>query len=117
MQNPVSSGKDGKPNSGRERRRRAGSAPEWLDLHSLTAYASVCERTLRSWISDQVDPLPASKIRGKILVRRAVFDLWVERHRYARGKRASYAAMTRTIQHSAKNEVGVGAPQMPQPSR
>lgn len=54
---------------------------EWLDLKALTAYASVSERTLRSWIHDPVDPLPASQVGTKIMVRRSTFDEYVERHR------------------------------------
>jgi hypothetical protein len=54
--------------------------PEWLDLRSLQQYACVSERTLRDWIHRVVDPLPAVRIRCKILVRRSVFDRWLEAH-------------------------------------
>ena len=54
---------------------------EWLDLRRLQEYAAVSEKTLRGWIHDLTDPLPASQIRGKILVRRSEFDGWLERHR------------------------------------
>lgn len=53
--------------------------PEWMDMRRLTAYASVSERTLRSWIHRLRDPLPASQVGGKIRVRRATFDAWMER--------------------------------------
>jgi hypothetical protein len=53
---------------------------EWLDLRRLTAYASVGEKTLRSWIHAPADPLPAVRVRGKILVRRRKFDTWLEQH-------------------------------------
>jgi Helix-turn-helix domain len=56
-------------------------AREWLDLRGLTEYAAVCERTVRSWIHSPVDPLPAARIGGKILVRKSNFDHWLERHR------------------------------------
>ena len=54
---------------------------EWMGLRQLRDYASVSERTLRSWIHSPVDPLPAVRVGGKILVRRSELDLWLERHR------------------------------------
>jgi len=54
---------------------------EWLDLRQLTQYAALSERTLRTWIHDPADPLPASQVGTKILVRRREFDAYVERHR------------------------------------
>jgi excisionase family DNA binding protein len=54
---------------------------EWLGLRELTQYAAVSERTLRSWIQLPCDPLPAVRAGGKILVRRAQFDAWLERRR------------------------------------
>ena len=54
--------------------------PEWLDLKALTAYACVSERTVREWIHRAVDPLPASRVGTKILVRRGGFDRWLEAH-------------------------------------
>jgi len=55
---------------------------EWLGLKQLTRYGSVSDRTLRSWISSPVDPLPASKVCGKWLVRKSDFDDYMERHRF-----------------------------------
>ena len=60
---------------------RAQGDREWLGLRDLTAYASVSERTLRSWLHRAVNPLPAVQVGGKILVRRALFDAWLEEHR------------------------------------
>jgi len=54
---------------------------EWLGLRQLTEYAAVSERTLRSWIHLPVDPLPASRVGGKILVGKSEFDVWLHRHR------------------------------------
>ena len=54
---------------------------EWLDLRRLQEYAPVSERTLRAWIHSPVDPLPASCVGRKILVRRSDFDAYLERHR------------------------------------
>lgn len=52
--------------------------PEWLDLKALTQYACVSERTVREWIHRPYNPLPAVRVRAKILVRRSVFDSWLE---------------------------------------
>jgi excisionase family DNA binding protein len=53
---------------------------EWLDLHGLTMYAAVSERTIREWIHWSVNPLPAVRVGTKILVRRSTFDAWLEKH-------------------------------------
>jgi excisionase family DNA binding protein len=55
--------------------------PEWLDLKSLQRYACVSERTLREWIHRDSNPLPASRVGTKLLVRRSSFDRWLEAHR------------------------------------
>ncbi len=66
-------------------RRQAGSwvepQREWLGLKELSNYADICERTLRSWIYSRIDPLPAAKVSGKVLVRRSDFDAYLQRHR------------------------------------
>jgi excisionase family DNA binding protein len=54
---------------------------EWLDLKALQGHACVSERTLRGWIHRVVDPLPATRVGTKILVRRSTFDQWLENHR------------------------------------
>ena len=54
---------------------------EWMSLRQVTQYASVCERTIRCWIHSPVDPLPAVRVAGKILVRRSELDMWLGRHR------------------------------------
>jgi excisionase family DNA binding protein len=53
---------------------------EWMDLKGLTHYASVSERTLREWIHRAINPLPAVRVGTKILVRKTVFDQWLEAH-------------------------------------
>jgi len=58
----------------------AQEKPEWLDLRALQKYACVSERTLREWIHRTNDPLPAVRVGCKILVRRSVFDRWLEAH-------------------------------------
>jgi excisionase family DNA binding protein len=55
--------------------------PEWLGLRQAACYASVCERTLRAWIHSPIDPLPAVRVSGKILLRRSELDRWLETHR------------------------------------
>ena len=57
------------------------SMDRWLDLRRLREYAAVSERTLRAWIHSPVDPLPAVRVGGKVLVRKSEFDSWLERHR------------------------------------
>jgi len=54
---------------------------EWLDLRNLRQYACVSERTLREWIHRSTNPLPAARVGAKILVRKSIFDGWVESHR------------------------------------
>jgi excisionase family DNA binding protein len=53
---------------------------EWLGLRELSVYANVSERTLRSWIRSPRDPLPATRVGGKVLVRRTEFDRFLDRH-------------------------------------
>jgi excisionase family DNA binding protein len=55
--------------------------PEWLDLRALQAYAAVSNRTLREWIRRSSNPLPASQVGRKLLVRRRDFDRWIQAHR------------------------------------
>ncbi len=54
---------------------------EWMGLRQVTQYANISDRTVRAWIHSPVDPLPAVRVAGKILVRRSEFDLWLGRHR------------------------------------
>ena len=54
---------------------------EWLDLKAIThQYACVSERTVREWIHRLKNPLPAVQVDKKILIRRSVFDRWLEAH-------------------------------------
>jgi excisionase family DNA binding protein len=53
---------------------------EWFDLRQLTCYAAVSERTLRGWIHDPINPLPAYQVGSKLLVRKRDFDSYIERH-------------------------------------
>ena len=57
---------------------------QWLGLKELTQYADLSERTIRPWIYSAVDPLPAAKVCGKVLVRKSDFDAYLQRHRIKR---------------------------------
>jgi excisionase family DNA binding protein len=52
-----------------------------MDMKVLTKYASVSERTVRDWTQLPVNPLPAVRVRGKLLFRRSTFDQWLESHK------------------------------------
>lgn len=54
--------------------------PEWMDLKAIQRYACVSERTLREWVHRSVKPLPAVRVGTKILIRRSVFDDWLQSH-------------------------------------
>jgi hypothetical protein len=56
------------------------SSPEWMDMRALTQYAAASERTFRNWINFPLDPLPAVRVGGKVLVNRRAFDSWLARH-------------------------------------
>jgi excisionase family DNA binding protein len=56
------------------------SQREWLDLKELRRYACVSERTLRGWIHRSNNPLPAVRVGTKLLIRRSIFDRWLEAH-------------------------------------
>ena len=62
-------------------KRLNNSSAEWMSMARLTEYADVSLRTLSEWIRDPVDPLPASQVGRKILVRRSDFDAFLQRHR------------------------------------
>lgn len=42
-------------------------------------YAAVSERTLREWLHRSLN-LPAVRVGTKILIRRSIFDAWLEKH-------------------------------------
>lgn len=52
---------------------------QYFDLEGLSTYSALRVPTLREYIKDK--KLPAFKVRGKILIRRSEFDLWLERFR------------------------------------
>ena len=54
----------------------------YFDLKGLAAYCTLGVSTLRDYINK--GRLPAYKIKGKILVKKSEFDLWIEKHRLNR---------------------------------
>jgi excisionase family DNA binding protein len=50
-----------------------------MGLKQVTRYVNLSERTVRSWIHERIDPLPAARVGGKILIRRSQLDAWLER--------------------------------------
>lgn len=54
--------------------------PEWMDMKAVQRYACVSERTVREWLHRAVRPLPAARVGTKILIKRSVFDAWLESH-------------------------------------
>lgn len=51
-----------------------------MDLRTLAEYACVCEKTLRSWIRSEDDPLPAFQRGNKLYVNREEYDRWLRKH-------------------------------------
>jgi len=70
---------------------------EWLGLRELSNYADICERTLRSWIYSPVDPLPAVKVSGRVLVRKTDFDAYLERYRVRPVEKLDIEAIVRDV--------------------
>jgi hypothetical protein len=66
-------------------------------------YAHVSERTLRPWIYSPVDPLPASKVSGKILVRKSDFDAYLGRYRIKSLREVNVDAIVREVLKGAAN--------------
>jgi hypothetical protein len=62
----------------------AENSQGWMDLQALCKYSSTSERTLRGWIHRPTNPLPASCVGKKLLVRKGAFDSWLENHSVAR---------------------------------
>ena len=52
---------------------------QYFDLKGLSVYSALKIPTLRDHIIKS--GLPCFKVKGKILVRRSEFDLWIEQHR------------------------------------
>ena len=55
----------------------------YIDLRALSKRTSLSPRTLRAWVTDPERPLPAYRVRGKLLFR------WVEVARWLDGFRVA----------------------------
>jgi hypothetical protein len=65
---------------GKKAHRASNFAAEWLDMKGISEYSSLSVRTLWTLIHDSHDPLPARKAKRKWLIRRRVFDAYLEHH-------------------------------------
>lgn len=52
--------------------------PQYFDLKTLSKYACISVGSLRDYIRD--GDLPAYRLKGKVLVKRSVFDDWIAAH-------------------------------------
>lgn len=73
-------------------------------MRALTEYACISERTIRSWLHLEIDPLPYYRVGGKILVNRREFDLWLKRHRAKPAQDANIGALVDEIVGAIKND-------------
>jgi len=76
---------------------------EWLGLRDLTYYADVSERTIRSWIHSPIHPLPAVKVSGKVLVRKADFDAYLRQHSIKPLEQLNLDAIVRDVMKGEAN--------------
>jgi hypothetical protein len=53
----------------------------YFDLQALAAYSCCSVRWLRDRLADRTHPLPHHRVEGKVLVRRADFDKWMDVYR------------------------------------
>jgi len=56
---------------------------EYLPLRALATYSGLGVRTLRGYLTHPAHPLPAYRIGGKVLVKRAEYDAWAAQFRSA----------------------------------
>lgn len=57
---------------------------QYFDLQGLSAYCSLGVGTLREHIKK--GKLPCFKVKGKILIRKSEFDIWMDGHRVKKKK-------------------------------
>jgi excisionase family DNA binding protein len=50
----------------------------YCSLRELSHYSSLSVRTIRTYLSRRIRPLPHYRVGGKILVKRSEFDDWLE---------------------------------------
>lgn len=56
-----------------------GLKDQYFDLKGLSTYSALKVPTLREYIKE--GKLPAFKVKGKILIKRSEFDMWLEKFR------------------------------------
>ncbi len=75
----------------------------WLGIRQITVYASISERRARSWIHSPTDPLPAVRVRGKILVRRSELDAWLLGHPLQRLEKIDLEGIVKGLLYGRKS--------------
>ena len=50
---------------------------KYIDLRGLAEYSSLAVPTIRDYLK-ALNPIPHYKLKGKILVRKSEFDLWIK---------------------------------------
>lgn len=65
-------------------------------LAMLSQYAGLSVRTLGTYLTDRLRPLPSYRVGGKILVRRSDFDAWMNQFRIA-GKPVTVDALVNDV--------------------
>ena len=54
---------------------------QYIDLNELSTRTGVSPRTLRKWIRDPAQPLPAYRVGGKLLFQWCSVERWLENFR------------------------------------
>jgi excisionase family DNA binding protein len=65
---------------------KANIMREFLSVKELSAYAGICERSLRDLINASTNPIPAYRFGGSIKVKRSEFDEWAVSCRIDNGR-------------------------------
>ncbi len=53
----------------------------YISLTELSKRLSTSVRTLRAWVRDPTDPLPAYRLGGRLMFRWNDVEAWIQRHR------------------------------------
>ena len=67
-----------------ESKASAYSHTAYFDLRALATYSSCSVRWLRDRLTDRTHPLPHHRVDGKLLVKRADFNRWINHYRVCR---------------------------------
>ncbi|HVH55914.1 MAG TPA: helix-turn-helix domain-containing protein [Vicinamibacterales bacterium] len=62
---------------------QVATADRYLPLKALAAYSGLSTRTLRSYLTDRVRPLPHYRFGARIVVKQSEFDEWAGQFRRA----------------------------------